>query len=139
MQLIRKQFTEIQIVLGDLKQEAESKSTVIIVEGKKDLQILRQFGIQGKILNFQGRSLPDLCDLVSEFKKIIILTDFDRTGQNLAKRFHQDLTSRGLNADLAYYHKFRFYFKKVSKDIESLFKIYQQALRSKNEGLIKMG
>ena len=133
MQLIRKQFTEIQTLLGDLKQEAESKSTVIIVEGKKDLQALRQFGIPGKILDFRGRGLPDLCDLVSEFKKIIILTDFDRTGQNLAKRFYHDLTSRGLNGDLAYYHKFRFYFKKVSKDIESLFGIYEQVKQNPNK------
>jgi len=135
MQLIRKQITEIQTLLGDLKQDAESKSTVIMVEGKKDIQALRQFGIQGKILDFRGRSLPDLCDLVSEFKKIIILTDFDRMGQNLAKRFHQDLTSRGLNGDLTYYHKFRFYFKKVSKDIESLFGIYEQVKQNPKKKL----
>lgn len=126
MQLIRTQFKDIQILLEDLKQDSESKFTVIIVEGTKDLQSLRQFGIQGEILYFQGRNLPELCDLVSEFKKIIILTDFDRTGQTLAKKIQQNVISRGLDGDLTYYHKFKFYFKKVSKDIESLLKIYQE-------------
>lgn len=126
MQLIRNQIRAIQTLLEDLKRESELKSTIILVEGTKDLQALRQFGIQGNILHFQGRNLPEICDLGSEFKKIIILTDFDRTGQNLAKKIHQNLISRGLNGDLTFYHKFKFYFKKVSKDIESLLKIYHE-------------
>ncbi len=134
MQLIRTQFKEIQRLLDDLKQESELKSIVIIVEGTKDVQTLRQVGIQGNIMHFQGRNLPELCDLVSEFKKVIILTDFDRTGQNLAKKLHQNLTSRGLNGDLTYYRKLKFFFKKVSKDIESLFKIYSQVQQNTCKG-----
>ncbi|MFX1296519.1 MAG: toprim domain-containing protein [Promethearchaeota archaeon] len=132
MQLISKQIGEIKKLLGALKHESKLKTTLLIVEGMKDVQALYNFGIQTNILHLQGRPLIEICDLAAAFKKIIILTDFDNAGQKLAKNLQQNLSFRGINVDLTYYHKLKFYFKKVSKDIESLFKIYQQIALPEN-------
>ena len=126
MHLISKQFEEIQTLIEDLKRESESESTLIIVEGSKDIRSLEELGISKQVTQIQGRNFDDMCDYAVKFKKIIILTDFDDAGQELAKRLQQNLTSRGLNADLNFYNKLKFYFKKVSKDIEGLFQVYSK-------------
>lgn len=123
MHLLAKQFEEIQTVLEDLKRESELETTLIIVEGRKDIKALQKFGIMKNVIHLKGRLLTEICDEAAAFKKIIILTDFDATGQKIATDLQQNLMSRG---DTTYYHKLKFYFKKVCKDIESLFRIYQQ-------------
>ena len=96
------------------------------MEGSKDIRSLERFGISKQVSQIQGRNFNEMCDYTTQFKKIIILTDFDNAGQELAKKLHQNLTSRGLNADLNFYNKLKFYFKKVSKDIEGLFQVYSK-------------
>ncbi len=129
MQLISKQSEEIRQLWGDLKQEIETESTLIIVEGRHDIQTLNKFGINGNITQLRGRPMTEVCDYAAKFSKVIVLTDFDRAGMQLAQDLQRNLSSRGLNVDLTYYHALKFYFKKVSKDIEGLFKIYQQIER----------
>jgi 5S rRNA maturation endonuclease (ribonuclease M5) len=131
MNLISKQFEEIQTIIEDLKRESESETTLIIVEGSKDIRSLEGFGISKQLSQIQGRNFDEMCDYAAKFKKIIILTDFDNAGQELAKRLQQNLASRGLNADLNFYNKLKFYFKKVSKDIEGLFQIYSSVQQSR--------
>lgn len=126
MQLVSDQFDAIQKLIGDLKRESEIETTLIIVEGRKDLQALQNLGIKKNILHFQGRSMAEIADISASFKKIIILTDFDSFGHRVARDLYNKLNSRGLNADLKYYFRLRFFFKSVSKDIESIFRIYQQ-------------
>jgi len=135
MHLISKQFEEIQTLLADLKRESESEATLIIVEGSKDIRSLEGFGIFKQVSQIQGRNFNEMCDFATKFKKIIILTDFDNAGQELAKKLQLNLTSRGLNADLNFYNKFKFYFRKVSKDIEGLFQIYSKVQQSRESKL----
>lgn len=126
MQLIKKQFKEIQKTLEALKYEANSQSTLILVEGIKDQESLIKLKINGNFLYLKGQNITEVCDYASTYKKVIILTDFDTFGLNYAKKIRQNLSSRGIEADLSYYQKLKFYFKKVSKDIESISKIYEE-------------
>lgn len=137
MHHISKQFEEIQTLLDDLKRESESESTLIIVEGSKDIRSLEKLGISKQVSQIQGRNFDEMCDYASQFKKIIILTDFDNAGQELAKKLQQNLASRGVNADFNFYKKLKFYFKKVSKDIEGLFQIYSSVQQSRESKLKK--
>jgi len=131
LQLILKQFEDIKKLLNDLKQESELPTTIIIVEGIKDAQALNNFGIVNNIIYLHGRSLTEVYDEAAKFKKIILLSDFDDFGQKLIQDLRQTLASMGLNADMSYYRQFKFYFKKVSKDVEGLFKIYNEVQHSK--------
>ncbi|MDD1776829.1 MAG: toprim domain-containing protein [Candidatus Helarchaeota archaeon] len=126
MHHISKQFEEIQTLLDDLKRESDSESTLIIVEGSKDIRSLEGLGISKQVSQIQGRNFDEMCDYATQFKKIIILTDFDDAGQELSKKLQQNLTSRGINVDLNFYNKLKFYFKKVSKDIEGILQIYSK-------------
>jgi len=134
-QLISKNFDKIQQLWSALKRESEIESTLIIVEGRKDRVSLKNFGITRNVIHFQGRNTNEICDYAVKFHKVIILTDFDKAGQKLAKNIQHNLHSRGINIDLTYYFRLKFYFKKVSKDIESLFKIFQkiEEVKSKNK------
>jgi len=131
MNLIQKQFEEIEKLIEKLKQESEIVTTLIIVEGDHDVQALLEIGIEQNVVAFKGHSQTEICDQASKFKKVIILTDFDRYGEELAKALYENLSSRGIKVDLSYHRKFKLYFKKVSKDIEGLFQIYQGARQSR--------
>ncbi|HEC88975.1 MAG: hypothetical protein DRN12_07020 [Thermoplasmata archaeon] len=85
---------EVEKTISDLQEE--NKSIPIIVEGEKDLQALHLLGVRGVILTFnKGKSLIDFCDWVaSRFKKVIILTDWDRRGGNLCRVMIQQFKGR---------------------------------------------
>ena len=71
----------------------ENKTIPIIVEGNKDVEALRKLGVSGEIIRFnQGVSIPDFCDMISHrYKKIIILTDWDRKGGYLCSTIKKNL------------------------------------------------
>jgi len=131
MHLIQKQFNEIEKLVEILKQESETVTTLIIVEGNNDIQALQEVGIEKNVIAFKGQSQTDLTDWAAKFKKVIILTDFDPYGEELAETLYENLSSRGINVDLGYHRKLKFYFKKVTKDIEGLFQVYQGIRQSK--------
>lgn len=133
MHLIQKQFDEIDKLVETLKQESELVTTLIIVEGNNDIRALQGVGIEQNIIAFKGHSQTEICDRASQFKKVIILTDFDAYGEELAKVLYENLSSRGIKVDLNYHRRLKFYFKKVSKDIEGLFQIYQEFRQSKEK------
>ena len=70
MQLIQKQLLDIQKLIDDLK--TESDTTLVLVEGRKDVKALQELGISKNIAQFKGRSLTELCDLSAKYKKIVI-------------------------------------------------------------------
>jgi 5S rRNA maturation endonuclease (ribonuclease M5) len=85
---------DIEKILDDLKQE--NKTTPIIVEGDKDIEALRSLNIKGEIIRFnQGVSITDFCDSISKlYKKIILLTDWDKKGGYLCYTLKKNLESR---------------------------------------------
>lgn len=79
-------------VLG-LLYEA-NKRFPIIVEGKKDALALRRMGLVGDIITLhRGKGLYDFCeDIVEQFAKVIVLTDWDGKGEILNRSLSQHLT-----------------------------------------------
>ncbi|MHA1265771.1 MAG: toprim domain-containing protein [Candidatus Helarchaeota archaeon] len=126
MHRVMDQVIEIQKVFQRLKVDSETDGVLILVEGRKDLESLQNLGIINNILLVQGHPLTEICDIAASYKKVIILTDFDPAGQKIARSIRNDLSLRGINVDMSYYKQLKMYFKTVSKDIESLSKIYHQ-------------
>ncbi|MBN2602923.1 MAG: topoisomerase [Candidatus Thermoplasmatota archaeon] len=80
-----------------LEQLAEdSKDIPILVEGEKDIAALRQLCIKGEIISINsGVSISNFCDWISRnYRKIIILTDWDRKGGQLCRIIKKNLTGR---------------------------------------------
>ncbi|MFO7677759.1 MAG: topoisomerase [Thermoplasmatota archaeon] len=85
---------DLETILFELKQE--NKTIPIIVEGDKDIEALRSLDINGEIIRFnQGLSIPDFCDMISQqYRKIILLTDWDKKGGYLCSTIKKNLESR---------------------------------------------
>ena len=112
-----KTLEEINKVLLELKEE--NKTVPIIVEGEKDKQALKKLDINGKIIRYNiGMSISNFCDnIAKDYKKIILLTDWDRKGGYLCSTIKKNLESRvKINTE---YRKF-FAKKSMTRTIEGL-------------------
>ena len=97
----KKSLEDLEKALDELREE--NKSIPIIVEGEKDIDALRKLDVNGTIITVnKGISLTDFCDkLASDFKEIIILTDWDRRGGYLCHTIRRNLEGR-VNCNLNY-------------------------------------
>jgi 5S rRNA maturation endonuclease (ribonuclease M5) len=71
-----------------------NRDTPVIVEGKKDASALRSLGLEGNIVTLHnGKNLYDFCDDIKDrFEKVILLLDWDRTGDTLYRTLSENLT-----------------------------------------------
>ena len=95
------QLTE---ALNTLAEES-AKGTTILVEGRKDVETLRNLGVQGPILSVKtgGKSFLDVISELEEQKltKVVLLLDFDRRGKQGTNRLRRNLERTGIKVDLA--------------------------------------
>ena len=85
---------------SDVLEEMErTRTTVTIVEGKKDRVALASFGFQ-KIVTLENTPLYAVVESLPE-KKVMILTDLDRKGKELYRRLARLCAKRGIFVDNA--------------------------------------
>lgn len=86
-----------------LNEEAEGGS-VIVVEGRRDVEALNLIGVNGNLVilnHFKG--ITHFVDNHSHIsKKIILLLDMDRTGKHLTSKLVSQLQHKGNNVNLFY-------------------------------------
>ena len=104
-----------------------NKKIPVIVEGKKDLNALRELGLVGEIITLhRGKSLYDFCaDIEEKFGRVIILLDWDEKGEILKKAL-----SRHLKGHWEEYSRFRELLRllcqKDIRDIEGIPKLLRK-------------
>jgi len=79
------------------------QGTPILIEGKKDEKALRELGISGNIIKVSGSGLKlfEIAEIaVESSSEVIILTDFDKKGNILAKKLSKDIQGLGSHPDL---------------------------------------
>lgn len=108
----------------------DSAENPIIVEGKKDIESLRKIGVTGLIYSLNGRSASELVDELREYKKIIILTDYDSEGIRIRDKLVENFQLSGIKADLRYHRFIKKIIKGLVLQIEGLFNFLR------NKGLI---
>ena len=95
----------------------------ILIEGKKDENALKKLGINGTFIKVSGSGLK-LFEIAEKSvklsSKVIILTDFDKKGEQVAKRLAEDIQSLGSYPNLEIRRKIMGITRKFIKDIESL-------------------
>lgn len=64
-----------------------SEGIPILVEGMKDEQALRDLGVKGRIIRIrtQGKKTFELAEELASYKRVIVLTDFDQEGEEIAQ------------------------------------------------------
>jgi 5S rRNA maturation endonuclease (ribonuclease M5) len=93
----------------------------VLVEGLKDRASIRALGIGGDIVMTSQEPLFNLAERVSmQSADIIVLTDWDDRGEEVARNAETYLKSNGSRPDLEPRKKLRILTKKEVKDIEGL-------------------
>jgi len=107
--------------LTEIKELAE-EGVPILVEGKRDAEALKRLGVKGTILELstRGQMLNFLESL--KFERVLILTDFDTKGEELALFCSEHLIRLGVEPILEPYQKLR-KLRKRFKEVESLVKL----------------
>jgi 5S rRNA maturation endonuclease (ribonuclease M5) len=113
---------QVDELLDELREYA-ADGTPILVEGSRDIKSLRELDVRGLIFQISNKktALNSLSDL-SYYEKVIIMTDFDRTGDELAKFCAKHLQSLGPKPIINIRKKLKALLRKDVKDIEGLAK-----------------
>ncbi len=79
-------------------------ASVILVEGERDRRALTRLGLEGEIqLVHRGTTLAETAQRLLERRRtVILLTDWDPEGRNLARRLRGLLQAGGVPLDLEY-------------------------------------
>ncbi|MBD3398427.1 hypothetical protein GF412_04350 [Candidatus Micrarchaeota archaeon] len=85
--------------LSKLMEKLEE--SVVLVEGKKDERALAPYIKEGRILQASGK-LRTACERASgeHVKEVVVLTDRDKAGEELARMAEEELGRYGIRADL---------------------------------------
>ena len=115
-------FRQLLSVIEELQDCAE-RGMPILIEGKKDEEALKNLGINGDFIKVSGSpyKLFEITEMATKSSsKIIILTDFDKKGNELAKKLSEDIQGFGSHPDLEIRRKIMGITRRYIKDIESL-------------------
>ncbi|MDO8340117.1 MAG: toprim domain-containing protein [Candidatus Burarchaeum sp.] len=94
---------------------AKLDESVVIVEGKKDVWALRNIGVKGKLMEASGRVkgiCPRLgvaaCEAGLNADEVVVLTDADGAGEELAAMLVGELDANGVKPNLQVRRDLRF-------------------------------
>lgn len=119
----------IQDLLSEIDERLEN-GAVLIVEGKKDRESLLRLGIRDSIMTLSRMPLLDFSEAVCRSTAdAILLTDWDRRGNNIASRISKYLRSLGIMPDCRLRGRLQALVKKEIKDVESLDKYIMKLQR----------
>ncbi len=109
--------------------EASSRGAAIIVEGRRDKNALRSLGVEGPIIMASRRPALDLAEDVARiYRDIIVLTDWDSKGEEMALIIEQHLRCTSARTDLETRSRLKKLVRKDIKDVESL-SLYMDRMR----------
>jgi 5S rRNA maturation endonuclease (ribonuclease M5) len=104
------------------------------VEGKKDAEALRSFGVEGNVITAKtgGKSF---LDVVSEIEhtgaaEAVLLLDFDRRGKQGTQRLKQSLEHAKIKPNMTFWRELSALLGKEVQCIESLI-AYMETLQDK--------
>lgn len=111
-----------QIILKLVEESAKGK--LIIVEGKKDAETLRDLGVAGAILTLKtgGKSFLEAITEIEELGVggVILLLDFDRRGKEGTKRLQLDLEPAKIKVNIRFWKELHALVGREVQSIESL-------------------
>lgn len=109
----------------DILDRLKEEEGAIIVEGQKDIESLVNLGIKNRIINVSQRNIFDVINGIKE-KEVIVLTDFDKNGSSLFKKYVKELNSSGKKVITLYYKELKKYLKKYIVGIEQIYPFLQK-------------
>lgn len=112
--------SETEAVYDLIRSLNSKKDSIVVVEGKKDMDALCKLGFSGKACQFHSfKGLANFADSVARHKRLILLLDSDRKGAYLTKRILSQLEHR-MTVDLSFRRKLTAITKGKIRHIEDL-------------------
>lgn len=110
--------------LLDELREYSAKGTPIVVEGVRDEDALRELDVKGPIFQISSnkRTALNFLEYLARYGRVIVLTDFDRTGEELAKFCLKHLQRLGPKPIVHLREELRALLHKDIKEIQGLSK-----------------
>ncbi|MDI3475524.1 MAG: hypothetical protein PWQ79_865 [Thermococcaceae archaeon] len=96
----------------------------IIVEGPRDVVALKNLGVRAEIIRLSRLPLSEVALIASSYKEVMVLTDFDRKGEELAKKLLQYLEGYPCRVDMETRRELKRLAKKDIKAVEDLYALY---------------
>jgi len=93
---------EIKEAVDEFFRDLEYLVDIVVVEGPRDVEALRNLGFEGKvtICSKVGVSDADLAESLADgASKVVILTDFDEEGRELNRRLSRLFERRGVKIE----------------------------------------
>jgi 5S rRNA maturation endonuclease (ribonuclease M5) len=101
--------------------EASAEGAAIIVEGERDEKSLRDLGVRGPIVRASRRPALEVAEEAArDYREVVVLTDWDRAGEELARKMEQHLQPTGARFDLDTRERLKRMVRREIKDVESL-------------------
>jgi len=115
------QVEEIENLLGKLKEQVD-KGIPLLVEGKRDAEALYRLEISGRVIELKSSEKSVFNRLEHDVKdrEVIILTDFDRRGSDLAKSIQTHFQGQGKRVNMLFWKRMRRIVGRNVKDVEGL-------------------
>jgi len=102
-------------------KELTDTGGVVIVEGRKDEESLSELGVKNCLRLPLNESILTFSEFIAkQNKNVIIMTDWDDKGEELAKRIASNLKNMDISPDLSIRRKIKNLVCKDIKDVESL-------------------
>ena len=106
------------------------------MEGVRDERSLRDLGIEGPIVRASRRPALEVAEeSARDYREIVILTDWDRAGEELARKMELHLQGTGAKVDVETRERLKRMVRREIKDVESLSRFVERvkAERCPNE------
>ncbi len=112
---------EIENILIKVKEEND-KGIPVIVEGRKDVEALNKLGITGRIIQLKSgrRSIFNRLEYDITDEEIVVFTDFDTRGTELARTIRTHFERKGKKANMLLWKRMRRLASRSLKDVEGL-------------------
>ena len=79
----------------------------IVVEGKRDKQVLERLGIEN-VIDLKGRKFHDVAESLSDkYEGVVLLTDLDPEGEAIFQKLGRILETYGLKVDGSFREQLR--------------------------------
>jgi 2,5-diamino-6-(ribosylamino)-4(3H)-pyrimidinone 5'-phosphate reductase len=110
----------VEEVLEELREESR-QGTPVLVEGLHDREALLSLGVKGEIVHLNGgRNLLSLLEGLEGCPRVIVLTDFDREGEELALKCSRYLRVMGVEPLLDPRERLKKLLRREVKDVEGM-------------------
>ncbi len=118
-----KTLEQIEELLDELRRYSV-EGVPVVVEGVRDEEALRELGVGGDIFRVSGsrQTALNFLEGLAGHRRIVVLTDFDRAGGELARFCAKNLQRLGVEPITDLREKLKALLRKDVKDVQGLAK-----------------